>query len=140
MKINYDELIGNASIALKNSYSPYSKSKVGAAVLTKSGNVYLGCNVENSSFSVTSCAERNAISSAVLLEGPQMEISAIAISSVDRNNKKASITPCGSCRQAIIEFGKDAEVVFSDDEGKLIILPISELIPHAYTAKTFLGK
>ena len=140
MKINYDELIDKASIALKNSYSPYSKSKVGAAVLTKSGKIYLGCNVENSSFSITSCAERNAISSAVLAEGPQMEICAIAISCINLNNKKASITPCGSCRQAIIEFGKDAEVVYSDDEGKVNILPISQLIPHAYSAKTFQGK
>lgn len=137
MKINYEELIDKASIALKNSYSPYSKSKVGAAVLTKSGKVYLGCNVENSSFSITSCAERNAISSAVLAEGPQMEIRAIAISCVDHENKKASITPCGSCRQAIIEFGRSADVIYSDDEGNLKILPIRELIPYAYSAKTF---
>lgn len=136
MKSEYKELVTMARKALENSYSPYSKSKVGAAILTKGGGVYVGCNIENASFPITSCAEKNAISAAISAEGPQMEIQAISIACINTKNKKVPITPCGACRQAIIEFGKSADVIYTDDAGDVITRSINDLLPYSYSAKT----
>ena len=101
MNINYKELMDNAKEASKASYSPFSRFAVGAAVLTTSGKIFRGCNVENSSFGLTNCAERTAIFKAVS-EG-EKEILAVAIYSPNAD----SCYPCGACRQVLFEFQTD---------------------------------
>ncbi|MGD1921357.1 MAG: cytidine deaminase [Pleurocapsa sp.] len=103
------QLIATATKALDNSYAPYSKFKVGAAVLTSQDNIFAGCNVENASYGLSMCAERNAIANAIIGEGKDtIKIKAIAIT----NNQQVSCSPCGACRQVIWEFVQDVEVIF----------------------------
>src|ERR1700691_2718749 len=94
--------------AMKNAYAPYSKFKVGAALLTTTGKLFLGCNIENASYGMTNCAERTAIFSAVAQLGPKIKIQAIAVV----NNRNAPCSPCGACRQVIYQFGPEAIVYF----------------------------
>jgi cytidine deaminase len=127
-------LIAGSVKAQKNAYAPYSKLHVGATLITEKGNVYSGCNVENSSFGLTSCAERNAIFSAIQAEGPGMKIMSIAVTA----NSKLPISPCGACRQVIAEFrnkGKDStSILFHSEEG-IISRKIEELLPHSFKLK-----
>lgn len=115
---------------MKNAHAPYSKFKVGAALLTTGGKVFSGCNVENASYGMTNCAERTAIFSAVARLGPKMEVRAIAIS----NNQDASCSPCGACRQVIYEFGPEAIVIFKTSNGWKE-RPITELLPEGFRLK-----
>lgn len=108
-----EQLLDGARHALQRAYAPYSKFHVGAAVLTESGNVYTGCNVENASYGLTICAERTAISAAVAAEGAGMKIRAIAV----LNGNNAPCSPCGACRQFIFEFGAQAPVLFQGRDG-----------------------
>ncbi len=126
MKKEYEELIQAAKDALKNAYAPYSKFKVGAAVLTKKGNIYRGCNVENSSYGLTVCAERNAIANAVA--HGEREFVAIAIAT----DAETLRTPCGACRQTIIEFGKSIQVIICNLKGKKNVRLIKELLPEHF--------
>jgi len=112
---------------MKNAYAPYSHFRVGAALLTASGKVFSGCNVENASYGVTNCAERTAIFSAVAQAGPKMEICAIAIV----NDHDAPCAPCGACRQVIYEFGPTATVFFLGAKGWME-LPITDLLPEGF--------
>ena len=107
--INYDEVLMNyAKEVMKNAYSPYSKFQVGAALLTANGTVYTGCNVENSSYGATICAERNAIFQAVA--NGEREVVKIAICcSEDRFP-----VPCGMCLQVMQEFNDELEIILSD--------------------------
>lgn len=123
-------LIEAARKAAKNAYVPYSHFKVGAALLTASGEIILGCNVENASYGVTNCAERTAIFSAVAQLGPKLEIRAIAVV----NSGNAPCAPCGACRQVIYEFGPKATVFFLSASG-WEELPITELLPHGFRLK-----
>ncbi|MGL5640631.1 MAG: cytidine deaminase, partial [Paraclostridium sp.] len=100
--MNNKELLEIAEKARENSYSPYSNFKVGAALLTKSGKVFTGCNIECASFSGTNCAERTALFKSIS-EGHK-DIEAIAIASTN-SEKNESTYPCAICRQVIIEFG-----------------------------------
>jgi cytidine deaminase len=127
------ELLREAKQALGKAYARYSSFKVGAAVRTRAGNIYLGCNVENVSYPVGTCAERNAIAAAVLAEGPTTEIIAIAIAARDRHDHWASVTPCGACRQAIHEFGRAAKVVFTDANQKPRTESIQALLPESFS-------
>ena len=122
-----ERLIKAAQQAMKNAYAPYSHFKVGAALLTSSGEIITGCNVENASYGVTNCAERTAVFSAVAQIGPQMEISAIAIV----NDHDAPCSPCGACRQVIYEFGPKATVYFLSAKG-WTELPITALLPEGF--------
>jgi len=122
-----ERLIKAAQQAMKNAYAPYSHFKVGAALLTSSGEIITGCNVENASYGVTNCAERTAVFSAVARIGPQMEISAIAIV----NDHDAPCSPCGACRQVIYEFGPKATVYFLSAKG-WTELPITALLPEGF--------
>ncbi|HTR45918.1 MAG TPA: cytidine deaminase [Verrucomicrobiae bacterium] len=122
-----DKLIKAARAAMKNAYAPYSQFKVGAALVTDDGQVFVGCNVENASYGVTNCAERTAIFSAVAQAGPKMQISAIAIV----NDHEAPCSPCGACRQVIYEFGPSATVVFLGAKG-WTELPITSLLPEGF--------
>jgi cytidine deaminase len=124
------QLLEAARRAMKNAYAPYSHFKVGAAVLTSDGEVFLGCNVENSSYGMTNCAERTAIFSAVAQRGPKIEIQAIAIV----NDHNAPCSPCGACRQVIYEFGPGAAVFFRSAKGWKQ-LPITELLPEGFRLK-----
>ncbi|MEW6070311.1 MAG: cytidine deaminase [Candidatus Thermoplasmatota archaeon] len=126
MKKEYDKLTQEAKKALKNAYAPYSKLKVGAAALTKKGNIYRGCNVENSSYGLTVCAERNAIANAVA--HGEKEFEAIAIATLGEKLR----TPCGACRQTIIEFGEDIQVVMCNLKGAKKIRSIKELLPEHF--------
>jgi cytidine deaminase len=121
-------LTAAAKRAMKNAHAPYSKFKVGAALLTTSGKIFTGCNVENASYGMTNCAERTAIFSAVAQLGPKMEIRAISIT----NNHGVPCSPCGACRQVIYEFGPEAVVLFRAKSGKDAALPITDLLPEGF--------
>ena len=128
MNIDFQELMNNAKDAAKNSYSPFSRFAVGAAVITPSGKIYKGCNVENSSFGLTNCAERTAIFKAVS-EG-EREILAVAIYSPNTD----SCYPCGACRQVLYEFqGDDYEIdVVTENLGALEIQKLSYFLPCGF--------
>ncbi len=132
----HQDLLDESAKALRQAYAPYSQLYVGAALRSVSGNVYSGCNVENGSFSVGSCAERNAISAAVRAEGAGFRLAAIAISAIDRSGQALPIPPCGACRQMINEFGSDAEVVFLGASGTVIHAAICDLLPHSFSLAT----
>ncbi|MDD4839238.1 MAG: cytidine deaminase, partial [Clostridia bacterium] len=112
MNIDFEKLINEALEARKNSYVPYSNFRVGAALLTKEGKIYRGCNIENASYTPTNCAERTAFFKAVS-EG---EHDFVAIAVVGGNNKKGEYcAPCGVCRQVMLEFCQpDFKVVFAN--------------------------
>jgi len=121
-----DRLIQQALAARSWSYSPYSHYAVGAALLTRSGKVYDGVNVENAAFPTTICAERVAVFKAVS-EG-ERDFTAIAV--VTENGG----SPCGSCRQVLAEFGLDTLVLIADGEGRQTAeYPLRALLPDAFT-------
>ncbi len=131
MQINYDELLDKAKEVSKNSYSPYSKFKVGAAVIYESGNVYLGVNVENVSYGITLCAERCAISSAIAA-GEKTKIAAIAVYSPNQKN----CLPCGACRQWLAEFAPDnthdLKIVLEGCKGESVAWGLDEIFPDSF--------
>ncbi|MGI6719454.1 MAG: cytidine deaminase [Anaerovoracaceae bacterium] len=114
-----------AEQALVNSYAPYSDFRVGAALLTESGDVYTGVNVENSSFGATICAERTAFVKAVA-DGHR-SFKAIAIAS-----SGGQAWPCGICRQFMFEFGDSLTVITGEDENHLDVRDIKELLPEGF--------
>lgn len=124
-KADCPRLINKAKEALINAYAPYSGFKVGAAVLTGSGKIYTGCNIENASFGATNCAERTAIFKAVS-EG-ERSITAVAIVS----EGGAPTFPCGVCRQVMTEFMSPDAPVYVEDSG-IKLYKLSELIPHSF--------
>ena len=124
-------LTAAARRAMNKAHAPYSKFKVGAALLTTTGRIFLGCNVENASYGMTNCAERTAIFTGVAQLGPKMEIRAIAVA----NNHDAACSPCGACRQVIYEFGPKAVVFFRSKSGKNTELPITDLLPEGFRLK-----
>jgi cytidine deaminase len=118
-------LLEEARLAFTNSYSPYSHFAVGSAVLTAGGDVYRGTNVENASYGLTICAERAAICNAVAHGG--RDIVAVAIYTPADN-----ISPCGTCRQFILEFGPDINVIYRVD-GAITQQSVSKLLPSAFS-------
>ena len=125
---DYKLLMDKAKEASKQSYSPFSRFAVGACVLAKSGKMYTGCNVENSSFGMTICAERCAIFKAVS-EG-EREILAVAIYSPNADD----CNPCGACRQVMYEFqGDNTEVeIITESMSELIVRKLSEYLPYGF--------
>ena len=123
-----EELIAVAKKYREFSYSPYSKFKVGAAVLTKKGNVYGGCNIENSSYPVTNCAERTAIFKAVS-EG-EKEFEAIALIA----DTEGPCSPCGACRQVMGEFKID-KIIMANLKGNKKVVTLEEVLPFAFSEK-----
>ncbi|MBQ6505333.1 MAG: cytidine deaminase [Flexilinea sp.] len=114
------------------SYIPYSHYAVGAALLTKSGKIFTGCNIENAAYPVTICAERTAIFKAVS-EG-ERDFEAIAIATEDGQGY-----PCGSCRQVMVEFSQDMEVMLADADGNITVeTSIRDLLPGAFTPENLL--
>jgi cytidine deaminase len=119
-----------ARAAMRNAYSPYSKFRVGAAILTADGEIFAGCNVENASYGLTTCAERNAIFQAVAKGALSKDRKLKAVVIVTPKKKLA--TPCGACRQVINEFGPNAEV-FIFGRGKTgQKIALSKLLPRAF--------
>jgi homotetrameric cytidine deaminase len=126
-----EELVERARKAAQNSYSPYSKFRVGSALQLTNGEIVTGTNVENVSFGLTICAERAALVRAVSQFGPEIRIAAVAIANL---NGLAS-PPCGACRQVLAEFIlPDAQVVFPMADG-VRTMAFSELLPLAFEMK-----
>ncbi|MFZ0535659.1 MAG: cytidine deaminase [Candidatus Sulfotelmatobacter sp.] len=121
------QLLRSAKKAMKNAHAPYSKFRVGAAILLSNGKIFGGCNVENASYGMTNCAERTAIFSAVAQLGPKIEIRAVSVA----NDHGVPCSPCGACRQVIYEFGPDATVFFQGKDGPRQA-HITELLPEGF--------
>lgn len=122
-----DQLIEEAKLARDKAYAPYSKFKVGAALYTKTNNIYHGCNIENGSFSLTCCAERTAIFKAIS-EG-ETEFLALAVVA----DTGEEVSPCGACRQVMSEFfNDDVEIYLANLSGKVKKTKISQLLPFQF--------
>ena len=126
---NYEDLLSLAKTTSQNSYSPYSKFSVGAAILYESGKIYTGCNIENVSYGLTLCAERSAIAHAISL-GEKTKIKAIAIFSP--NQKKCM--PCGACRQWLSEFTSTTgvDVILEDENSNPLVLKLDDIFPYGF--------
>ncbi|WP_348266019.1 cytidine deaminase [Edaphobacter paludis] len=123
------QLQHKAAAAAQKAYAPYSHFRVGAALLLEDGTIVTGCNVENASYRLTTCAEQTAITSAVALHGPAIRIRAIAVA----NLNNAASQPCGACRQTILEFSTpDTLIFFPKPDGTFDQATIAELLPAAF--------
>jgi cytidine deaminase len=121
-------LVKAAREALTKAYAPYSRIRVGAAVMSGRGQMYSGGNIENASYGLSVCAERVAVFQAVAAEGGErLTIRAVAVVS----DREGLFAPCGACRQVIAEFGPEALVIFQGPEG-LVERPITELLPEGF--------
>ncbi len=118
-----EKLINTAKAAMKRAYAPYSCFSVGAALITKDGNVYSGCNIENVSYGLTCCAERVAIFKAVA-DGAR-DFKAMAVI----GDTEQPCSPCGACRQVMAEFAPDMEVYMVSKTGNYIKTTVRELLP-----------
>ncbi len=128
------ELIRRAREARENAFSPYSNVKIGAAVLTSDGKVFTGCNIENSSFGLSNCAERTAVFKAVSEGHRRLAVIAIVGESEDFTK------PCGACRQVLIQFGSKMRVVRSGLDGSRSELRIGDLLPEAFNPTSMAKK
>lgn len=126
MKCTDRELINLAVAAKENSYSPYSKFPVGAALECADGTVFQGCNVENAAFGSTLCAEASAIAAAIT--AGQRSFTRIATAS----DGATYCMPCGNCRQLLNEFAPSVEVLASRADGRYVSYPLSDLLPKAF--------
>lgn len=127
-----EKLMNEAKNVLHNAYSPYSDIKVGAALLTSSGRIYTGVNVENASFGATICAERVAVSKAAT-DG-ESNFKAIAIAS-----NTGGIVPCGICRQVLAEFNKDIKLIMQAANDEITVKKLSEVYQDPFL-NTFFDK
>ena len=119
-----EELMAAAKVVAANAYAPYSGFRVGAAVLDADGSVTVGCNVENAGYGSTICAERAALVSAVAQGRKQP--TALAVYT------EPGVSPCGSCRQVMVELGPTMQVFLGNAEGRLVKTSIAELLPNAF--------
>jgi cytidine deaminase len=120
------DLIKVARNAQKRAFAPYSKFRVGAALLTKDKKVYTGCNVEISTYALTLCAERTAIFKAIS-EG-EKRFTAIAVVSDDSD----FISPCGACRQVLMDLAGDIDVIMTNSKNEYKIIKLGELLPYPF--------
>lgn len=120
----WDNLLKLAIEARENSYSPYSHYKVGAALLTASGKIFTGCNIENAAYTPSNCAERTAIFKAVS-EG-ERNFAAIAVATSN------GVAPCGVCRQVIREFAPNLTIILGDIEGNYRVVSLTNLLPDSF--------
>jgi len=125
--LDANALLEKALEAKAYAYAPYSQFKVGAAVLTQSGKIFTGCNIECASYGGTNCAERTALFKAIS-EG-EREIKAIAIVS----DSDEDTFPCGICRQVILEFGRNIQIVVGKPYQEIKIFSIEELLPNSFS-------
>lgn len=122
------QLKGAARKASQQAYAPYSKFKVGAAILTASGKIYTGCNVENASYGLCNCAERTAIFSAVAAGEKKLKLECVVV----YTPTPTATAPCGACRQVIYEFGPKARVVSFCRSRDMQDSTIDALLPGAF--------
>jgi cytidine deaminase len=141
--IQLADLKHRAECVARNAHAPYSKFRVGAAILLAPDpaanvlpdTIFTGCNVENASFRLTTCAEQSAIAAAVALHGPAIRLQAVVVVTLN----DVACAPCGACRQTIREFGTPAtRVYFPGPDGTISEASIAELLPHAFLAESFL--
>jgi len=125
-----EQLMQAAQWASEKAYAPFSKFYVGAAILTADGQVFTGCNVENSSYGLTNCAERTAIFSAIAEGAVNAENDLCAVAVVNRDGVPCS--PCGACRQVIYEFGPNAIVIFKAKDGQITQMQADDLLPEGF--------
>jgi cytidine deaminase len=119
-----EELIARALLAQEYAYAPYSNYRVGAALLTRSGQVFLGANVENASYPLTICGERVAVFNAV--SAGELEFEAIAVATANGGG------PCGACRQVLREFAPELPVYIADAAGAFRYTTVAELLPDSF--------
>lgn len=132
MKKNLASLIRKATVARRQAYAPYSRFKVGAAVLTTRGRVFTGCNVENASYGLCNCAERTALFAAIAAGCKRGELTHLAVI----GNTKEPIAPCGACRQVMLELcGPKLIVIQANLRGQTILTTAGELLPGAFHLK-----
>lgn len=127
--VDWPALKAAALAAQARAYVPYSNYRVGAALLTASGEIVAGCNVENATYGATCCAERTAVFAAVA--AGHLAFRAVAVVT----NGAAPGTPCGICRQVLAEFGNDLDVLCFTPDGIELHYRLSDLLPHAFTLK-----
>lgn len=118
-----EKLLAEAKEVRKNAYVPYSNFAVGAALLAEDGTIFRGCNIENSSYGLTICAERNAIFNAVSQGYRKFKAMAVVC------NSPGPCSPCGACRQVIAEFGGDIQLILANLAGEIKEVTASDLLP-----------
>ena len=133
MTVEWNKLADLAKEAQANAYAPYSRFRVGCALVSDTGNVYSGCNVENASYPVTMCAERGAISAAVV-NGDKSFTQLMLITDADTPE-----SPCGACRQVLQEFAPDLEIVSIGKNGTEQRWTMAELLPAPFDFKPPVG-
>ena len=129
-----EELLSAAVEVAKKAYAPYSKFRVGAALLGKNDVIYRGANVENASYGLTNCAERSALFSAISAGEHQFDLIAIA--------SPGGVAPCGACRQVLLEFGPDMVLLMAGEQGTsgpVKIFTVAGLMPEAFSSFTPTG-
>jgi cytidine deaminase len=131
MDVDQEDLISMAREASRHAYCPYSHFPVGASVLLEDGSAFSGCNVENSAYGPTMCAERTAIFKAVSERGPGIRVSTVVV----YTPTPRPTPPCGPCRQVISEFGREARVVCVCDGDQVLDTDLVDLLPHAFSAE-----
>ena len=124
-----EKLVALAKEAMEHAYVPYSKFRVGAALLTKDGRVFKGCNIENASYGATNCAERTAIFKAVSEGYREFDAIAVVASSGDY------ASPCGICRQVLAEFMPDGKVILDSEEKGMVTYLVRELLPFGFSSE-----
>ncbi len=130
----FADLRGQARLVANNAYAPYSRFKVGAALLLEGGEIVTGCNVENVSYRLTCCAEQAAVACAVAELGPAIRIQAVAVANADRT---AACQPCGACRQTLAEFaGPECLVFYPGKGGAAEECTLGELLPSDFDPAT----
>lgn len=127
--MTHRNLAKRALAARKYSFSPFSKFRVGAALLTRQGEVYTGCNIESSSYGLTMCAERTALFKAIS-EGKRRFL-AMAIATDERG----FTPPCGACRQVMYDLAGNIDVILAREGGKMQVMKLLELFPHPFDAE-----
>ncbi len=125
-----EQLLQAAQWAAAKAYAPFSNFHVGAAILTADGQTYTGCNVENSSYGLTNCAERTAIFTAVAEGSITKDVDLFAVAVVNKDGVPCS--PCGACRQVIYEFGPNAIVIFRAKNGEIVQMQAEDLLPEGF--------
>ena len=130
-------LRAHALRAAEHAYSPYSRFRVGAALLLSGGEIVIGCNVENCSYRLTCCAEQSAVARAVAEYGPGIRLQAVAVA----NLNGAASMPCGGCRQTLAEFGgDDVLILYPGEGGEEQETTLGALLPHAFRLEHLNGR
>lgn len=136
------ELLAAAHAVLIQAHAPYSGLRVGAAVRSAAGEVYVGCNVENAAFPLGNCAEASAIAAGVAGEGQGFRIAAVAVQAEHADGTLQPVSPCGGCRQRIREFAVDGAipVSFPWSDGAIKTLQLDELLPYSFELQVRPGR